>query len=163
FTAGEDTDAYTQALTVDAPRITTASASDGHVLVTFNEAINGDTFTPDLVHVTGPGGPLTVTGVTEVPSSQGLQFDIAVDGLPPATVQYTLAIDPGIQDVYGNSTAAYSSHIGTAVNLVTNGGFESGNFSGWTQSGDTGATAVSTSSFFPGSVHSGTFAAHFGP
>lgn len=45
-----------------------------------------------------------------------------------------------------------------ASNLVLNGGFETGDFSNWTQSGDTGSTAVG-----PGFQHSGSYAAWFGP
>jgi PEP-CTERM motif len=45
-----------------------------------------------------------------------------------------------------------------AQNLVTNPGFETGNFSGWMQFGDTSFTDIQTFD-----VHSGTYAAEFGP
>jgi hypothetical protein len=48
----------------------------------------------------------------------------------------------------------------SAVPLVQNGGFETGSFSSWTQSGNTGFTAVTTDSV---SVHSGVYGAYFGP
>jgi len=41
--------------------------------------------------------------------------------------------------------------------LVQNGGFETGDFTSWTQSGNTGFTGVA------GGPHSGSFAAFFGP
>lgn len=57
--------------------------------------------------------------------------------------------------------------------LVQNGGFETSDFSGWTQIGDTGYTGVTSSAdTCPGGVsgtlgwcapHSGTYAAFFGP
>jgi hypothetical protein len=43
------------------------------------------------------------------------------------------------------------------ANLLTNPGFETGDFTGWTLSGNTGFTGVST-----GTAHSGTFAAFLG-
>jgi hypothetical protein len=45
-----------------------------------------------------------------------------------------------------------------AVNLVTNGGFETGTFSSWVQTGNTGNTQVAA-----GSGHSGTYGAELGP
>ena len=55
------------------------------------------------------------------------------------------------------------------ADLVTNGGFETGNFTGWTQFGDTSATGV-TSDPCPSGLgpnfhcppHTGTYAAYFG-
>ena len=44
------------------------------------------------------------------------------------------------------------------TNIVTNGGFETGNFSGWTQGGNTSFTGVDSFS-----AHSGNFGAFMGP
>jgi hypothetical protein len=53
------------------------------------------------------------------------------------------------------ASAALPTH---ASNLVANPGFETGDFTGWTQFGDTSFTDVQTVD-----VHSGTYAAEFGP
>jgi hypothetical protein len=45
-----------------------------------------------------------------------------------------------------------------AQELIVNGGFETGDFTGWTQGGDTTFTSVGT-----GTPHSGRFAADLGP
>jgi hypothetical protein len=46
------------------------------------------------------------------------------------------------------------------ASLVANGSFETGNFSGWTQGGNTGFTSVSNS---VAAVHSGTYGGLLGP
>lgn len=46
------------------------------------------------------------------------------------------------------------------ADLVVNGGFETGDLTGWTQSGNTGFTSVTNSPFF---VHSGNYGAALGP
>jgi len=51
--------------------------------------------------------------------------------------------------------AATSAH----ANLIANGGFETGNFTGWTQSGNLGFTAVAGNPY----VHSGAYGAMLGP
>ena len=52
---------------------------------------------------------------------------------------------------------------GGGPNALVNGGFETGNFSGWTQSGNPGFTSVVNVAANPSHVRSGTFAAFLGP
>ena len=63
--------------------------------------------------------------------------------------------------------AAFAAMMGlpgqaSAANLIVNGSFETGDFTGWTLSGNTGVTGV-TGSFGGVDPEDGSFQAFFGP
>jgi hypothetical protein len=60
--------------------------------------------------------------------------------------------------VLGSAVLATVAVSGASAQIVTNGGFETGDFTGWTQFGNTGFSGVE-----PVGVHSGSFGAFFGP
>jgi hypothetical protein len=59
------------------------------------------------------------------------------------------------------ATAQNLGMVPSASNLVKNGGFETGDFSNWTMSGNTSYSFVLDSGWNP--PHSGTYAGYFGP
>ena len=67
------------------------------------------------------------------------------------------------QDAASNTVTGFAGPVGLSggTNLVQNGGFETGDFAGWTQAGNTGATFVGGGS--PSYVHSGSRGAGLGP
>jgi hypothetical protein len=72
------------------------------------------------------------------------------DGHPVPPINPTGGVRPaGRADVGGGGTS-----------FLVNGGFETGDFSGWTRSGNQGFTSVTTSPFY---VRSGTYGAALGP
>ena len=60
--------------------------------------------------------------------------------------------------VLGSVVLALAAASSASAQIVTNGGFETGDFTGWTGVGNNGFQGVST-----GAAHSGTFGAFFGP
>ena len=84
------------------------------------------------------------------------------------TVSSAATDDAGIYSVIAsNALGAVSSSAASLTvysvgggQVVQNGGFETGDFSGWIQSGNTSLTAVTTNAI---AVHSGTYGAQCGP
>jgi hypothetical protein len=115
-----------------------------HVRVTFNEPMNPATFTTGRVTLTGPDGPIDVAGVTPVAGSNNTQFDVSFE---TQTVfgDYTMVIGPGIMNFLGEIAPQFTDHFTLAP--ITNGGFETGDFTGWTT---TGSAAIKTSTFGTG-------------
>jgi hypothetical protein len=71
------------------------------VRLTFNHPIDPATFTPDQASLTGPAGPITLTAVTAVPSTNDQQFDLSFASQADPG-DYALAASPAVLDVYGN-------------------------------------------------------------
>lgn len=65
-----------------------------------------------------------------------------------------------VSNAVGFTNSAAAVLIMQLPNLVQNGGFETGNFTGWTQSGNTAYTSVSSAAAY---VHAGTYGLQTGP
>jgi hypothetical protein len=129
-------------------------------IVTFNEPVDPNTFTFDQFNLTDPNGnPVNVNSITTFDDTT---YDVAFDP-QSALGTYGVSIGPNIADFSGNTMfASYTTTFTIApsgTNLLVNGGFETGDFTGWTQWGDTSFSGVSST--VP--VNSGSFAAFFGP
>jgi methionine-rich copper-binding protein CopC len=163
--AGQPDDEYTATFTIEGARITNFVRNGSptnpptNVRVTFNEPVDPTTFDPSQVAFTDPNGnPITVNSVSPVSGSNNTQFDIAFDSQTTVGT-YSMTIGPNILDQYGNPMpVAFMGTFNYTDNLLTNPGFETGNFTGWMQSGNTQSTSVGTD--FP---HTGTYAADLGP
>ncbi len=104
-------DEYTASFGVTGPLVTGIARNGppanpvSSIRVTFNEPIDPTSFTPDQVtRLEDPSGnPITVQDVTPVTGSNNTQFDVSFD-VQTAPGTYTVAIGPGIADLFGNTT-----------------------------------------------------------
>jgi hypothetical protein len=117
---GEDSDAYTTSFTLAAPRVLSSSPTGtvepvvDHVRLTFDRSMDPSSFSADQASLTGPdGSAVAVTGVTAVPFSSDLQFDVtfAPQSLPGG---YSLALHGGA-DFYGNPLGDYTAQFTLAA------------------------------------------------
>jgi hypothetical protein len=146
------------------------------ITVTFNQAVDPGTVTPDNVSLTDPSGnPIFIDPNTGISTSDDQTYSIAFD--PQTAVgTYTLVVGPNVLDFDGNCMDqdrdgdglcddgdAYTATFTVSNELVVNGGFETGSFAPWRQSGDTSFTGVGTGSADGVFIHSGMHSAFFGP
>lgn len=83
-----------------------ASGAINKVRITFNEAIDPTTFTiADDLTLTGPGGAITVTGLSAVAGSNNTQWDVTF-ATQTAVGGYQLTVGPRIKDLAGTQMAA---------------------------------------------------------
>jgi subtilisin family serine protease len=156
-------DQYTAQFSIQGPAVVSTTLTGtfnnqvvDHGRLVFNEPIDPNSFTPNQVSLTDTGGnPVNILSIT--PDGTNTRFDVTFDP-QSALGTYTLTVGPNIIDFFGNPAAVFTSQFTITNELIVNGGFETGTFSGWTQSGNTGATGVGT-----GTVHSGTYSAFLGP
>ncbi len=94
-----------------------------------------------------PGAPAATVTVSLNAAANSLAA-----GTYTATISFT--------DTSSGFVASRQFTLTTSSQVVQNGGFETGSFSSWTQSGNTAYTSVITSSSF---VHSGKYGAELGP
>jgi hypothetical protein len=129
-----------------------------HGQIVFSDPIDPNTFTADQFVLVDPSGnPVNVLGIDG--DSTNTRFNVTFD--PQSSLgTYTLTLGPNIMDPTDTYTVpVFHSQFSITNELIVNGGFETGDFSGWTHTGDLSYTGVDSS--VP--VHSGIYAAYFGP
>jgi streptogramin lyase len=137
------------------------------ILVTFSKSLLESTVTLSNFHLfeAGPSGVLGGADQIAIPIS-GLQFlmddsQVQLTTAALAFGHYQLVVTKnGITDRPGNAlgTGTFTSAFTVVPQLVQNGGFETGDFTGWTRSGNLSYTSIST--FAP---HSGKYHLDEGP
>jgi hypothetical protein len=127
-------------------------------------AWNPTTFVTGLTVQPGSGGPKAdpaVQGSIDKGTDQAAFLSTAIIGGPPIIA--TMPSEPfraPVNPPTPPTPPTSPSLPPTGPNLIVNGGFETGNFNGWTQSGNLGFTSVTNSPFY---VRSGNFGAFLGP
>ena len=122
----------------------TATVADGDYVAASNTLHFGANQNTQTISV-------TINGDTKVEANE--TFNV---GLSNATNGATISDGQGVGTITNDDGAA-------TPNLVVNGGFESGNFSGWTLSGNSSGNQIYIApTDFPGEVHTGSYSAGFG-
>ena len=114
---GNPLDPYATTFTIAAFRVTSpgtaisVSPNTIQLRVTFDRPIDPTTFGPGQVTLTGPGGPVNVSGVVAVAGSNNTQFDISFDPLTGPGSHYTLTLSASILDLYGDTLTPFTTML----------------------------------------------------
>jgi hypothetical protein len=103
------------------------------------------------VSPTPPNGPTAALNPTSVTAGNSSTLTVSTGPLTPAGT-YTVTVT-GTEGSAVHSTPVTVTVTGTTVNSIINGGFETGDFTGWTRSGTTSISTI---------AHSGSFSAEVG-
>jgi hypothetical protein len=112
---------------------------------------SGSAGTVSLTASVSPTGPTAALNPTSVTAGNSSTLTVTV-GSSVAAGTYTVTVT-GTEGSAVHSTSVTVNVTGTGGNSITNGGFETGDFTGWTRSG---TTSISTT------AHSGSFSAEAG-
>jgi hypothetical protein len=129
--------------------VSTTSLPNGMTSATYDQTL------------TASGGqtPYTWTNISGVlPSGLTLAPNGTISGMPTTIGTFNFTVK--VTDATNGTAIQPLTLTVLAPNMVLNGGFEMGNFSGWTSSGNFTYTAVITGSTY---AHSGTYGAQLGP
>jgi hypothetical protein len=147
---GQDDDGFHGQFTIVGPSVVSTTLtgriqdSVDHAQVVFNTPIDPSSFSADQFNLTGPDGPVNVTSITPVDDTN-LVFNVTFDN-QTTLGRYSVTIGPDITDAFGNAMAApFVSNFMLSSERITNGCFDTGNFMGWTLSGNTQSVRVDTS------------------
>ena len=146
-----------------APAITSFSPSTNGVDTTSSVTLNGTAEASSTVTVydgnTYLGTATVSTGgnwtLTENNAVNGVHLFTATDtdanGTGPASSAYSVTVN-----------VPSAVNVPPSTNLIVNGGFETGNFTGWTMSGNVAQLSIGPQLFITSSAHSGQDAAGLG-
>ena len=157
--------------------VTISEGDSGTKVATFTVTRSGGTAAFDVNFATS-NGTATVADSDYVAASNTLHFganqntqtiSVTINGDTKVEVNETFNV--ALSNATNGATISDGQGVGTITNddgaatpnLVVNGGFESGNFSGWTLSGNSGGNQIYIApTDFPGEVHTGSYSAGLG-
>ena len=157
--------------------VTISEGNSGTKVATFTVTRSGGTAAFDVNFATS-NGTATVADSDYVAASNTLHFganqntqtiSVTING--DTKVEANETFNVVLSNATNGATISDSQGVGTitnddgaaTANLVVNGGFESGDFSGWTLSGNSSGNQIYIApTDFPGEVHTGSYSAGLG-